>query len=236
MSGLLLWAVPAVTASLGVWQVYRREWKLRLIQQAEDHIINGTAKRLTDARSVNASKEEFQRVVVQGTFEHDKEILLGPRVRKDCDSRARGNIGYTVFTPFRLAESNDEVVLVNRGWIPDGLRDDRRRNKTPATVEIEGIIRDGEPVGAFSRLLVSNKPEKGVWLNIDLNQMAKTTGSLPLIVQMTSQSYSSAAGFPLVSEAQVHLVNNHLEYALTWFAMCAASSLMLLRKRVARCH
>eukprot|EP00842_Homolaphlyctis_polyrhiza_P005830 jgi/Hompol1/6248/HPOL_002242-RA len=222
----------------------RLQWKLGLIKQAEKRILLDPVVLSSDSVDLNKLDEaQFTRVTAFGEFQHDKEILLGPRTfHADPAAEPSGgglfggpmNIGYYVYTPFKLADGN--CILVNRGWIPRDLRHDTRRKSDSGATSIEGVVRQGESVGALQKWSAPNKPEKNEWHAIDLAQMAAHTGTLPLIVQMISGSpinekHMANEGQPLLPRVHAKLRNNHLEYALTWFGLCAATSFLILYRK-----
>ncbi|KAI8928562.1 SURF1 family-domain-containing protein, partial [Entophlyctis helioformis] len=247
-----LWAIPVVTFGLGVWQIQRLQWKNSLIQQAQDRIYphdNTPIPFLTSAQvpSIVPVDAQFTRMLATGTFLHDQEILVGPRSlnmafvsTSDGGGASAGNggliggsakIGYTVVTPFRLEDGT--TILVNRGWIPREMASDRRRREPQGTVTIEGILRDGEPKNYIQMLTIPNKPEKNQWHAIHLDQMSSWAKTSPVILQMTDESQLNAlfegAGQPVLAHPNANFRNQHLEYAITWFSLCAASSLLLVR-------
>ncbi|KAJ8323253.1 surf-like protein [Batrachochytrium dendrobatidis] len=245
-----LWLIPAVTLGLGIWQVQRLQWKLHLIDQAQSRIHQ--IPRVLSCESAKAtvpSRDQFTRVTVTGTFLHDKEIMVGPRVFHADTSQDQGggilgggkpDIGYFIFTPMVIAESSvgaeNAIVLINRGWIPKDECDRPHRKAITGLVTVDGVIRDGEPCGKLQSWTISNKPEKGEWYSIDLEKISQWTGSLPIIVQMVSdspinQKFSPNNGQPYRPKVHAKLRNNHMEYAITWFGLCAVSTLMLASKK-----
>ncbi|KAJ1912555.1 surf-like protein, partial [Mycoemilia scoparia] len=53
-------------------------------------------------------EHQFRKVIVYGLFDHDKEMLVGPKVKD-------GNVGHDVVTP--LIREDGSRILVKRGWI-----------------------------------------------------------------------------------------------------------------------
>ncbi|KAI8821111.1 SURF1 family-domain-containing protein [Fimicolochytrium jonesii] len=234
-----LWAVPVTTFCLGCWQVQRLQWKLDLMKRAEDKLHLPAVDLPKDERPVFDRAEEFRRVKVSGTFHHDKEMLLGPRTRKDQQNQGGGIVssgasaGYYVITPFERAGTG-EKILVNRGWIP---RDQKEKSKRRAglvtgVVTIEGLLRAPEKGGMF---IPDNKPEKNEWYWLDMDTMTKHTGALPVVIEMVSDSAINAKfdkeGFPLSRTAFLNFKNDHLQYAITWYGLCIASTAMIIGSR-----
>lgn len=58
---------------------------------------------------------------------------------------------------------NREVILINRGWIPQNMRPKEKRQASLVEdeVEITGIVRLTEKRSPF---MPKNNPEKGSWL------------------------------------------------------------------------
>lgn len=67
----------------------------------------------------------YRKVYVTGFFDHDNEILLGPRTRD-------GSLGFHVITPLIRGEGQD-TILVNRGFIKREVKDRKDRP--------EGLVR-----------------------------------------------------------------------------------------------
>lgn len=68
--------------------------------------------------------DQFRRVATPGIFRHDKEMLLLARTRQ-------GRPGVHVITPLRLPGGGH--VMIDRGWVPDALKDPARRRASQVT-------------------------------------------------------------------------------------------------------
>lgn len=73
-------------------------------------------------------RKNYASAQMLGHFDNQQVYLLDNRIYQH-------KVGYEVLTPFILKNSH-EVLLVNRGWIPQGLN----RNKIPEIPTIEGEI------------------------------------------------------------------------------------------------
>ena len=163
----LLWAFPLVTFGLGCWQIQRLQWKLSLIKDISLSMRNEPASVISSLKgfdwfddgaiSPEKSSNEYQRVKIKGEFMHDHEMFLGPRGKSDVGNDKGGGVfssggstGYYVITPFKLdSPGKEEVILVNRGWIPKETKNDPKllkRRQVKGVVLVDGIIRSGEKV------------------------------------------------------------------------------------------
>ena len=205
--------MPVLTFCLGTWQVKRLGWKLDMIASLEDKLSREPA-RLPDHIDTQAIPEfAYRKVIVQGTFDHEHEIALGPRTRD-------GKLGVHVITPLKRADGQD-TVLVNRGFV---TRDKQAQHTRPESlvqgpVSVTGLLRSQEPRNAFTP---DNAPEKGSWVFMDIAQVAQHTGAEPVLIDEVYHGNAGqmmqriANGEPVGREATIELRNQHLTYAITW--------------------
>ena len=212
-----LWlAVLSLTAfvtliALGVWQIERRAWKLALIDRVEQR-VHAPAVPIPSPASwptVSAANDEYRHVSVTGRFLHDRETLV--------QAVTEEGPGYWVLTP--LERDDGTEVLVNRGFVPSKRRDasTRQSGNREGPVEITGLLRITEPKGGFLR---NNVPQHNRWYSRDVAAIAAARGLhevAPFFVD--ADAGSQIAGGPIGGLTVVRFPNNHLIYALTWFAL-----------------
>lgn len=201
-------------AALGIWQLERRVWKHELVAAVDARIhAKPVAAPGPDALdAVNAKDDAYRRVTATGRFQHDRETL----VQAVTD---RGP-GYWVLTPL---ETPGFTLLVNRGFVPKDRRDPgtRAAGNTADAVTVTGLLRVTEPEGAFLR---SNDMAGDRWFSRDVAAIAKARGlgkTAPYFVD--ADSAPNPGGYPVGGLTVVRFPDNHLVYALTWFALCALS-------------
>ena len=195
---------------LGAWQVQRMEWKRGLIADREAALAlppTVPPQTLDEARRM-----EFRHVADEGVFLHDKEIFVGA-------SAGSGRIGYHVLTPLR--EPSGRIVFVNRGFIPSELKDPARRaaGEIGGNLRVVGLLRL-RPEGRPSWFLPENRPDKNYWFWIDLPAMAAATGLgdvAPFYID--ADATPNPGGWPQGGVTRTALPNDHLQYAITWFAL-----------------
>nr|GAJ32344.1 SURF1-like protein [Bradyrhizobium sp. DOA9] len=201
----------AVLIALGVWQIERRAWKLALIDRVEQR-VHAPAQPIpppTSWPAVSAASDEYRHVSLSGRFLHDSETLV--------QAVTEEGPGYWVLTP--LQRDDGTLVLINRGFVPSERRDaSTRRNGNPQRrVEITGLLRITEPRGGFLR---TNVPQHNRWYSRDVAAIAAARGLgevAPFFVD--ADAGSQIAGGPIGGLTVIRFPNNHLIYALTWFAL-----------------
>ncbi|MSP67178.1 MAG: SURF1 family protein [Alphaproteobacteria bacterium] len=208
-----LTAIPMllVLLGLGLWQVQRHEWKSAL--NAERLARFGQAAVALPAEVADPAAFDLRSVMVEGRFDHGREMLLQSRSRN-------GEAGVEVIAP--LLRLTGAPVLVNRGFVPLARTDPARRSagQVAEIVSIQGVLRLPGRVGYF---VPANDPARGLWFSIDVAAMARTAGlvgALPLVVE--AGGAASPGGLPVPFAPPEALHDPHLSYALTWFALALA--------------
>ncbi|XP_078282540.1 LOW QUALITY PROTEIN: surfeit locus protein 1 [Rhinoraja longicauda] len=224
--------IPVATFGLGTWQVQRRKWKLRLIEElAERSCLEAVPLPL---EQLEVKKLEYRRVMVRGRFDHSSELYIMPRSRVDPEKEAReagrltssGDTGANVVTPFHCTDLGVRI-LVNRGFVPRRKISPETRTKGQITEEVElvGIVRLSETRKPF---IPQNDIEKNIWHYRDLEAMAQVVDTEPILIDADFDS--TVAGGPVGGQTRVTLRNEHLQYILTWYGLCAATSFMWFQK------
>lgn len=215
----------AVLIGLGTWQVQRLHWKEGLIAERTAAI---SAPAIDLPRSLDAAQPlEFHRVQAKGQFLHDHESLV------HAIERRSGGAGYLVVTPMRLEDG--AIVMVERGWVPQEKRDaaSRAAGNPSGEVSVDGLLRlaPREKPGSF---LPANDAAHGEWFWIDLPAIARAAGEPEaLLFYVEAGAAPNPGGLPVGGQANTDLPSDHLQYAITWYALAAALAviyLLLLRR------
>jgi len=200
-----------VLMALGVWQVERRTLKLALIDRVEQR-IHAPAQPVPPRASwpaITAASDEYRHVSVAGRFLHDRETLV--------QAVTEEGPGYWVLTPLQRADGT--TVLINRGFVPPERRDPstRQGGNPDGPVAVSGLLRITEPKGGFLR---DNAPQHNRWYSRDVAAIAAARdlqNVAPFFIDADAGSQS--AGGPIGGLTVIRFPNNHLIYALTWFAL-----------------
>ena len=209
---------------LGFWQLDRadekRELESRWAQrQAETPVL------LSELRAEPAANLAYRRVQLRGEFLPDHYLLLDNRMN-------RGRFGNEVIGLFALADT-DQVVLVNRGWVPS----DPARLEMPEVPLPDGVtevighlyVSPGAPF-----LLASQQPEPPWPVRVQAVDMDEL---IPLVAQVSDaelypwlvridpkQPAALTADWPVVNASP----EKHQGYAVQWFSMAAVLLLFFL--------
>lgn len=210
--GLLL---LVLLMSLGFWQLDRAEQKRVLLQAYGDRPTDA-AIRIDDGFAFGPDWR-YRRAQAIGKYDSHHQFLLDNRVRQ-------GRVGYHVLTPLRLAQG-DAVVLVNRGWVPQGAtRADLPELPAPDAPElsIEGLI-DFPPQKVF--VLGEGEDRDPGWpkvlqqVRLDLQARQLNVRLLPMVLLLDKDQ---PGGFVREWNPVVVGPERHVGYAVQWFALAAA--------------
>lgn len=199
---------------LGVWQLQRLEWKEALIARIE---ARTERKPVTLERAIELTKElgnpSYLPVRAEGRFHHKRERYL-------YSISLDGEPGWHVITPLQTVDG--QFVLVDRGFVPDKLRDPKARPKgqVQEVVAVTGLIRTPEEPALF---IPDNDPEANQWFSRDLAAMTRSmfpSGTVQVAPFFLEAAESDVpGGWPKGGQTRLKLANSHLQYALTWFGL-----------------
>lgn len=222
LPGLVLISITTLLG-LGTWQLQRLAWKEALIAKREAGLALPPVE-LSD-RIDDWQAFDYRPVELEGRFRHDLEQAYGVRARS-------GILGHHVLTPFTLNDGT--TLLVDRGWVPADKADPetRREGQSSGLVSVSGIARYrlSDRPGWFTP---ENDPMSGRWYHYDLDAMEAALGVdlAPLVVAVSEST--DTGDLPITGLSEVKLVNNHLQYAVTWYglALCLVGVYMVFRRQ-----
>lgn len=213
-------------ARLGVWQVERLFWKKALIERVEARIHAPPVAAPGPAGWADIAEAEYTRVSLTGHFLHEREALVQAVTERGA--------GSWVLTP--LVTDSGFPVLVNRGFVPPERRERASRAQAlpEGTVTVTGLLRLSEPGGGFLR---ANAPAEDRWHSRDVAAIAAARSLSPVAPYFVdADATPNPGGFPVGGLTVVHFSDNHLVYAVTWFALAAmlAAALAFVLRHEAR--
>jgi cytochrome oxidase assembly protein ShyY1 len=214
----------ALFVGLGVWQLQRRAEKHALIAALDERLsaapvlLPGAA----DWNKLTAKDDEFRRVSFTATYETRLDAMVyssGSAIRPDISGP-----GTWAFIPARLADGG--TLAINAGFVPNTMQDRDVQDRAVAQlitgkpVAMTGYIRFPEAVGMFTPNV---DHAKRLWFARDHLAMAQAFGwdkVAPFYIDLETPAPPS--GIPKPGPLQVHLRDEHMQYAITWFTLAAA--------------
>jgi len=222
--GVFTLVMVALFAGLGVWQLQRRVEKHALIAHLTERLAAapGSLPSPSQWSALTPAQDEFRRVSFAATYESRPDAMVyssGSAVRDDISGP-----GTWTFMPARLASG--EIVVINAGFVQNTMQDRAQQDRavtpliTHAPVMLSGYIRFPEAAGA---LTPSENLAKRLWFTRDHLAMARALGwgeVAPFYIDL--EQPVPASGIPKPGPLEVHLKDDHLQYAITWFALAGA--------------
>jgi surfeit locus 1 family protein len=226
--GVFTLVMVAVFAGLGLWQLQRRVEKHALIAALTERLAAAPGPLPSPAQwsALTPERDEFRRVSFAATYDSGPDAMV-----YSSGSAVRGDIsgpGTWAFLPARLASG--ETVAINAGFVQNTMQDRAQEDRaverliTHETVTLTGYIRFPEAAGM---LTPSENPTKRLWFTRDHVAMARALGwggaakaVAPFYIDLEQPVPSS--GIPKPGPLDVHLKDDHMQYAITWFALAGA--------------
>ena len=189
---------------LGYWQLHRLEWKTELLStikdgQAEDYIEYPFG--------VKDNEFSYKKSFLSGKIDQSKELYF-------FNINSYGQSGYNIIVPLA---TKDKTVYIDLGWT--NFTNINYENFTfrslVGELDLKGIL-----IYSKKRRAFSPQPDtvKNNWYLMNIEEMDQYTGlnSEKYIFRVLDQEYYS----DLLNEfTSVNIPNNHLQYAITWFAL-----------------
>lgn len=214
----------AVLVSLGAWQLQRRVAKHALIAALTERLAAAPADLPPPGQwsELTPARDEFRRVAFTARYVEKPDAMVyssGSAIRTDV-----AGPGTWAFLPAQLG--NGRTVVINAGFVPNALQDRGAQNRavgplvTAAPAQLTGYLRFPERGGWFTP-----NPDAGkrLWFVRDVDGMAGTLGwgqVAPFYIDL--EAPVPANGVPKPGPLSVHLKDDHLQYAITWFGLAAA--------------
>jgi len=207
----------AFLSGLGLWQMQRLAWKQSLIERVQQGLQKAPVpiqqlEGLSDTWDV-----EYQPSFVSGKFQHEGE--------QHYFITHKGEQGYFIYTPLELEDGR--MLFVNRGFVPITHKDPstRTQGQIVGMVRIEGLARSA-PNEKPNSFVPNNDLVKNVYYWKSISEMAAQaydkTEISTLGLFMDANAAPNPGGLPRGGVTRIEFINNHLQYALTWFGLAIA--------------
>lgn len=188
----------AILLSLGIWQLQRLAWKRAVLAQIETQIAADPVP------IFSVPFQEFQAVSAEG-------LITGPEAHV-LTSQQHDGVGFRIISVFETA---DRRILLDRGYVPQNRKSDTR---PPVRARITANFRTVAESDGFTP---PPDLEANYWFARDIPALAETLNTEPvlIILRETSETEPPVRPAPVTTQG---IANDHLQYAVTWFAMAIA--------------
>ncbi|WP_306027088.1 SURF1 family protein [Stappia sp. MMSF_3263] len=213
----------AILMALGTWQVERLKWKLELIERVEQRpgLAPVDLPPAGEWPLMREAEWDYRPVTVTGRFlpaEAYYYLSLGK------PNGLHAGPGYFVYAPFEI--EGEGVVMVNRGFVPEPMRQPESRPQSAVPqgeVTLTGLWRRDE---RGNMLTVEPDRAKNIWFVREAPEMAASLGVTgvavaPFTIDLVAR-HTPPGGLPQAGETIMTFTNNHLQYVVTWYGLGAA--------------
>jgi cytochrome oxidase assembly protein ShyY1 len=218
----------ALFVGLGVWQLQRRVEKHALIAALDERLAAAPVLLPPSSQwaRLTAGADEFRRVRFEAAYLRAPDAMVyssGSAVRDDI-----AGPGTWAFLPAGLA--GGEIVVVNAGFVPNTMQERGVEDRVVAPLvaggggQLTGYLRFPEKPGWLTP--AENRASR-LWFVRDHLAMAQALGwgqgaavVAPFYVDLETPLPPS--GVPKPGPLSVHLKDDHMQYAITWFGLAIA--------------
>jgi cytochrome oxidase assembly protein ShyY1 len=222
--GIFTLLILALLVGLGVWQLQRRVEKHALIAHLTERLAAAPEALPSPAQwsTLTPAADEFRRVRFSAVYEARPDAMVysaGSAIREDISGP-----GTWAFMPARLPTGG--TIVINTGFVQNTMQDRAQQDRaasrlvTGQPVMLTGYIRFPESAGL---LTPAENLAKRLWFTRDHLAMARALGwgeVAPFYVDLEAPALES--GIPKPGPLEVHLKDDHLQYAITWFGLAGA--------------
>lgn len=198
---------------LGIWQLDRLEQR----RAFNDQVLSVREKQPLDLAAQPEAiqlSETYREAVAKGEYDFAHEVILSNQSYRD-------QLGVHLLTPMRLART-DQMVLVDRGWVPYEDYQDQQleQYQQPGEVEAAGILGDTTTSIGVRGCVNDGLPEEAqlvLWcVDLAAIQARLPYEIAPLYLVRAPAGLQEAP--PIGTTVQFEISEGpHLGYAVQWF-------------------
>ncbi len=208
-----------ILLALGTWQVHRLGEKEALLARIEAGLVaKPVSLPVALERWHGGGDVDYIRVRLTGHYHPAPQFRLFGQLQ--------GMTGWRLAAIFETDDAGD--VLVERGFLPDALKDTPAAKLPDGRVEMTGVLRlHRRARGLFTP---DNNPAANQWFWWDIRAMTVAAGLAPADVPALVVHRQHQAGdlqWPRSTGVDLSAIpNHHLQYAMTWYALAIVLTVM----------
>ena len=199
-----------ILVSLGTWQLERLRWKTDILSSMKESLSLPPLK-ITGQVIDNIDQYSFRRIQLTGNYLYKDNITIYSKVFNK-------KVGKHLIVPL---ETQYGIILVNRGFIPSDFNIEN--NIKSGEISINGIVKFQQKINYFTP---NNNVIKNEWYYININEVSNFL-SLPLLNFYIVEENNIEEIYPVGSQYNINIPNDHLQYAITWFSLALALSIFI---------
>ncbi len=190
---------------LGTWQVFRLYSKKNSISYLEENFKKNS---IYFNKDIN---EDYTKVKFKKNRSNPAIFLYQLK---------KGEIGFKVIVPYDI--DNSSIILIDKGWIRkkniNSIKNTSFKNDL-----IEGYTKKIIPKKLFTP---KNSLNEDFVYSIDIEYLKKTLNKdiYPLLIIQTSLKNKDI----ISNDYEIHITNNHLQYAITWYGLALFTTIFFL--------
>ena len=187
----------SILVVLGTWQINRLEWKTNVLTEIERKL---SADPIELPDTVEKSEDQYRSIRMEGKFlEKELHVLTSIKFKGP---------GYRIIAPF--LGNDGRVVMVDRGFVKES---EKSKSRSLESTSIIANLLWPDEIDSFTP-----QPNLGlnIWFARELDKMAQELNSEPILLVLRETEVLKG---PEPQPIGINIPNNHLGYAVTWFAL-----------------
>jgi surfeit locus 1 family protein len=198
-------AVVSGLLSLGFWQLRRHDAAIERKAMVERTMALPPLE-ITGSEGLRSARR-WRRVRVSGAFTGE-QVRVGPSY--DI-FRGAMHDGVRLIAPLKLADGS--LVLIDRGWVPDAASENSPVTLPQADQALEGIL-------LRSRAEVGSHLGGDLFRSVDSGRISEYLGVT--VASLFLRLSGAKDALPRAGYAAYRVRRPHLQYAVTWFGLALA--------------
>ena len=199
-----------ILVSLGTWQLERLRWKTDILTSMKTSLSLPPLEISNDIIK-NINNYSYRQIQLTGSYLYTNHLTIYSKVLNK-------KVGKHLVIPFKTQYG---TILVNRGFIPKDYK--IPDSSETEIIKINGIVKFQQSINYFTP---QNNIFKNEWYYININEVSEYI-SVPLLNFYIIEENNIEEEYPVGSQYNINIPNDHLQYAITWFSLALALSIFM---------